>query len=81
MNNRERILQFVKKVHVRLISEYLFRVLQTALSFGLILSAIVYGASRLFIFPYFQLWALLVGAVGFVGLFVRGVTTRPSYAS
>ncbi|HSO57842.1 MAG TPA: hypothetical protein VLQ66_06355 [Paenisporosarcina sp.] len=81
MNNRERILQFVKKVHVRLISEHLFRVMQTALSFGLILGAIVFGISRLFVFPYFQLWALVVGAIGFVGLFVWGVMTRPSSAS
>ena len=69
MNNRERILQFVNKVHSRLISEHLFRVMQTALSFGLILGAIVYVTSRLFVFPYFQLWALGAGALGFVILF------------
>jgi regulator of replication initiation timing len=81
MNNREKILHFVNKVHSRLISEHLFRVIQTALSFGLILSAIVYVTSRLFVFPYFQLWALGAGTLGFMVLFIWGGIVKPSYTT
>jgi len=81
MNSRDQLLAFVKKVHRRLISEHLFRVTQTALSFSLFVTAIVFLASRLFVFPFYVQWAMGAGGICFALVFVWGVYRKPTYSS
>ena len=55
MNSRDQIIASVKNVHRRLISEHIFRVTQTALFVGLVVTAVIYLCSRLFVLPYYAL--------------------------
>ena len=81
MNSLERIIAFVEKVHRRLVSEYLFRIAQTAICTGLIFAACVYLLSRLFVFPYFGLWSLGAGVASLLIYLSCGLIKKPDYAS
>lgn len=81
MNSRDQIIASVKNVHRRLISEHIFRVTQTALFVGLVVIAVIYLSSRLFVLPYYALWALGAGIISFGVVVIRGVFTKQSYNS
>ncbi|WP_017381287.1 hypothetical protein [Paenisporosarcina sp. TG-14] len=81
MNSRDQIIASVKNVHRRLISEHIFRVTQTALFVGLVVTAVIYLCSRLFVLPYYALWALCAGIISFGVVVVRGIFTKQSYNS
>ena len=79
MNSRDKILVAVNKTHRHLISEYLFRMVQTGILLSILTMVIFHVVSRLFVFPHYQLWAIASAVLIFLIYFVLIIWKRPKF--